>query len=123
MDIVQELRERNEYLEETVASLKRQMGLDADMAFAVRCREVFGMTKGQAKLLRVLMAARAASRETLFAALYSDKLEQPDIKILDTVTCNIRPKLSRHGISIKTVWGQGYALSPENKARIEALLA
>ena len=54
------------------------------------------------------------------AALYWDKDEPGEEKIIDVLVCKIRKKLKPYGIDIKTHWGRGYYLPPRSGAGIAA---
>lgn len=46
--------------------------------------------------------------------MYYDRLNPPDIKIVDVFVCKMRKKLRPYGITIDTVWGRGYLLTAES---------
>ncbi len=46
--------------------------------------------------------------------IYSGRSEEPGIKIVDVFICKLRRKIKPFGVSINTIWGQGWAL--ERKA-------
>lgn len=113
--------------------------LDQELAAAhVRIRELedalgvnypaplsFGLTPKQARVLGVLMKRNVATKETIVAALYghiSCDREIPGQKIVDVFICHMRKKLATFGIQIKTVWGDGYALSNGDKEKINHIV-
>lgn len=48
---------------------------------------------------------------------------ESDGKIIDVLVCRIRAKLSRFGVGIETVWGQGFRLTAESRTFIASVLA
>ena len=56
-------------------------------------------------------------------AWYGDRIaDPPDIKVIDVMVCKTRKKLALHGIEIRTVWGVGYEIPEESKARARQLM-
>jgi len=45
----------------------------------------------------------------------------PGPKIIDVLVCKIRPKLSRIGVAIETVWGRGYRVVEVEPGQAEAI--
>lgn len=119
------LRERIDYLEAEVDRLNRLIGAsDADAQVAA-IRDRLGMKASAARVLKVLLSGspgKAWNKEALHNAYCAGRLDQPDIQIVDTLVCFIRKALRPHGITIETVWGTGYRLAPDMRAKIEALL-
>lgn len=62
------------------------------------------------------VSPRLRSRQQLLQDLYWDRPEEPDIKIVDVFVCGLRKKLTPLGLTIQTVWGQGYRLVIEPQA-------
>ena len=57
------------------------------------------------------------------AALYEPGVDdEPEMKIVDVFICKLRKKIRPFGLEIATVWGLGYRMSPETKAKARALL-
>lgn len=53
-----------------------------------------------------------ASKQSIMMAMYCDRIdEDPEIKIVDVFICKLRKKLKPFGVSIGTIWGQGYSLA------------
>lgn len=74
-----------------------------------------GLTKGEAQILCVLMANKVAPmiRITTLAEISE--------KSLVVFVNRMRPKLAKHGITIKNCRGVGYYLTEEDKAKVRAL--
>jgi two-component system, cell cycle response regulator CtrA len=102
-----QLREENDFLREQIAFLTAALMGDDPLPLE------WNLTDSEERLVRVLMARQFASKDTIMAALYWDKDEPGEIKIIDVMVCKIRKKLKRHGIDIRTHWGRGYSLPPE----------
>lgn len=83
-----------------------------------------GLTKNESSILGVLMKKQIALKESIWMAIYSDKCEdkQADPKIIGVLICKMRRKLKELGVEIKSSWGVGYYLTPEDKKKIESLI-
>lgn len=69
------------------------------------------LTSREARVFAHLTTREMATKQSVMAALYSDRPdEEPEIKIVDVFICKMRKKLRPFGIVIDTVWGQGYSL-------------
>lgn len=81
------------------------------------------MTPKEAILADALLQSGRVSKERLYHTVYGAHLtqDQPQPKIIDVFVCKIRPKLKPHGIEIQTIWGLGYEMLPDSKARLRAL--
>jgi DNA-binding winged helix-turn-helix (wHTH) protein len=85
----------------------------------------WGLTKMEARFVSALMRSKtgALSKEALMTALYG---LEPDVeeKIIDVWACKLRKKFSAIGVAvdIRTVWGQGYTLTAEDRATLKAAL-
>lgn len=79
----------------------------------------WGLTGRQTRLFGALMAREILTKQAAMTALYTDVCDddEPQIKIIDVFICHIRRKVKPFGIEIHTVWGTGYRLTPESKAR------
>jgi DNA-binding response OmpR family regulator len=86
-------------------------------------QSVFKLTRSQAVVFAVLMNNRVPHRETLLQALYGERNDPPTGKTLDVLICQLRRKLGAHGIQIVTLWGQGFEIPEEGKARARELMA
>lgn len=93
------LRERIRQLEEVLAPS------------AVPVPVEFGLTGSEARVFAHLASRDIATKQSLMMALYSDRADiEPEPKIVDVFVCKMRKKLARYGVTIETVWGQGYRL-------------
>lgn len=112
------LEAENQRLRDRVAQLEEVVGFTIDLPIFL------GLTTHEARLFGALMKRPVWTKEQLLFALYSGRHddEQPEIKIIDVYVCKARKKLARFGIQIETLWGQGYRLSPEMKAKAMALI-
>lgn len=80
---------------------------------------VFGISRCEAVLLDILARRDTGSNQALYKAVSEDA----DPSIVKVYMCKMRPKLARHGITINTLWGYGYELAPEMKARLRDVVA
>ena len=84
--------------------------------FLMACKQVFGLTLAESKLLQCLMQARACTKPHLHQVVSPDS----EPKIIDVFVCKMRAKLDRFQIRIETIWGQGYTIPEDSKRTILA---
>jgi two-component system cell cycle response regulator CtrA len=81
------------------------------------------LTPAEMRVFGVLMARELATKDAIMAALYRDTgRDEAEIKIVDVLVCKIRAKLRAFDVSIQTVWGQGYRLTPPTKAKVREMI-
>lgn len=86
-------------------------------------RIVFGVTAVQGAILSLLIRRGQASREQLMTVIHRDiRRIGPDPRTLDVHIVRLRRVLKNFDIVIETVWGSGYKLGSESRARALALL-
>lgn len=127
--------DRKSWMQTEIAKLREQVATLESLNKELRC-EVHGkvdsnpylgianLTTSEAVLLNTLAnAPRHVSKDRVYFALFGQRIErdQPQPKIVDVFVCKARKKLEKHGIEIGTVWGQGYALDADNKAKLRKL--
>ena len=83
------------------------------------------LTRNQRMVVDMLLVTDGiCTKENLYAALYVSKQgHKPDPKTLRETLRVIRRQLSPHAIEIKTVFGQGYTMPRESKAKLKELIA
>lgn len=86
-------------------------------------QSIFGLTAHEAEVLLLLFRKPLASREDCMTILYSNKQEEPGIKIIDVLMVRVRAKLVLHDVRIETVWGTGYCINSANKLTLHNILA
>lgn len=106
-EIIEELRERIRQLEEELAG-------DTD-SFPTEWK----LSGQQRAIMATLMRHDTATKERLHFSLYGHRIDQPGIKIIDVLICKLRKRLEPTGITIGTIWGKGYFISPEDKEHIQ----
>ena len=116
-DQIEILREENRQLRERIAKLE---GGD-DAAKAIR---VFRMSHRMAVAFSMLLN-RDVSRWDILNATHDDdrqmRLENPDWAI-NTLIKYMRQRLREHGVDIESVYGFGYRMTEENRAKARKLL-
>jgi DNA-binding response OmpR family regulator len=82
------------------------------------------LTRTQRKFLNLLLAGHGVcTKEHLYNVLYTKKQNyKPDPKILREMLCAIRKQLEPLDIEIKTVFGVGYTIPSESKAKLIELI-
>src|ERR1035437_10557905 len=115
MSELQRLRDRIEQLESL-------LGLDRNIAG--RLRDAFMITRAQAETLCFMLRRNFVSHEALYITLYGARpdCDQPDPRIMDVQVHHLRTALRKHGIALKTRWGEGWTISPADKAKVRAVL-
>ena len=81
------------------------------------------LTRTQLKFVNLLMAEDGlCTKEHLYDVLYTNQKYKPDPDILRKMVVEIRKQLEPLGIEIKTVFGIGYIMPCESKAKISELI-
>ncbi len=112
---------RIEELEENMSSIKDALGTDREL-LALR---LMGLTEVQARLAGTLYRREMMTKDGGMAAIYienPDKRSERDPRGVDVHICSIRKKLTRYGIEINTIWGEGYRMPAESKAKLKSLM-
>lgn len=113
--------EEMELLREENRLLRQRVGLDTDRSFIALCKDRFGTTPGEARVLNGLLRNRTPSKEALMSCYTNDALDEPDIKIVDVAIHRLRRKLG-YLVNIETIWGVGYRLPDDEKSKLLASL-
>jgi two-component system cell cycle response regulator CtrA len=77
----------------------------------------FGLTKSEAHILATLVDGRCHTKAGLQVGLYGGREDVPELKIIDVFVCKIRRKIKGSGITVKTVWGEGYIIEDPGPLR------
>ena len=82
------------------------------------------LTRTQQKIVNLLLAENGVcTKEHLYEVLYTKKQSyKPDLKILREMLRAIRKQLEPNGVEIKTVFGIGYIMPSESKAKLIELI-
>ena len=104
-EMIEALRNRVSELEERNRQLEDALCPQADCP-----PPEWGLTSTEAKVFAHLASRDMVTRQSVMAALYSDRPEEPAMKITDVFICKLRRKLKPFGVSIATVWGRGWSL-------------
>lgn len=112
-DLVRTIEDENEKLRERILELEDMLGMTFDAPLT------FGLTAKEAKVLGLLSKVPMATKEAIMSTLYFDRPnDMPEIKIVDVFVCKLRRKLEAFEIEVETVWGRGYSLSAQGKAKL-----
>lgn len=95
--------------------------LKSAMTAPVRLPREWRLTRQEDTILRHLAKRDVVRNDSFAAALFSDQIDPPSYDCLKTYVFRLRAKLKPFGITITTVWGTGYALDDESRAKILAL--
>lgn len=98
--------------------------LEAAMGMTLLTPLEWRLTGAEMRVFGVLLARELATKDAIMAGLYRDAgRDEADVKIVDVFVCKMRAKLKAFEIPIETVWGHGYRLAAETKARVRERLA
>jgi DNA-binding response OmpR family regulator len=79
------------------------------------------LTQKETRVLEVLLRLPMASKDQIMAGCYVPGADdEPMIKIVDVFICKMRRKLRPFAIEIRTLWGVGYTMDAEAKAKCRA---
>ena len=109
----------NDMLRAKVDQLEELLGLHFPSPFS------FTLTGQEMRVFGVLMKREVATKEMIMQGLYSHRPQddEVEIRIVDVFICKIRKKLAPHGVAIETVWGHGYRLTQDTKAKVRGIMA
>ncbi len=102
---------------------------DADLVTSFM--RAFRLTKLMASFMLVLVKRDEADKATLHRVIEAqraarvnrpDNSEETNPKMVDVMICNLRKKLKPFGLTINTLWGRGYYLDAQGRARALALV-
>jgi DNA-binding winged helix-turn-helix (wHTH) protein len=103
-----------------------------DERLAVGCIRVFKLTPLQADVFALLLKRNEAYKTSIHAVIEGRRLkrqnkpanmEETELKMVDVIICNLRKKLKKHSIKIKTLWGKGYCMDKVDRDRALSMLA
>ena len=116
--LIAELRGQLEKANETILQLQQLLQQSRNLY------EVVKLTRNQRTVVDTLLVTNGiCTKENLYAAVYDSKQgHKPDPKILRETLRVIRKQLRPHGIEIKTVFGRGYTIPRESKAKLKEYL-
>lgn len=114
-DRLELLEEENLQLREQIAELTR-LPPDAHWPAGLY------LTSVEAGMLELLVARGFATQEALLGASrrYGSTKDADEVqpKVVQVVICKMRKKLQPFNVRIETLWGRGYRLPPEDRARL-----
>jgi hypothetical protein len=100
--------------------------LDSDDALKFSCARVFKATRLETVVLSVLVRRNEATKQQIHHAIEQNRpgegAEETDVKMVDVVICKLRRKLKEYNLKIDTVWGTGYLMPADDRARAIELL-
>lgn len=110
-------------LEEEVAYLRSELGVQQDASLVDILKVRFGLVRGWAALLAALYRAkgRCVMRAQLEEAIPNPNDRDRDDRIVSVYIALLRGALGKDAIA--TVWGSGYRLTESGLERVEAVLS
>lgn len=127
--LVADLRAENSRLRDEIDELNEALRQTRELhksggTLAALMQMSFGLAPQEAKVLAKLYEAGERSIEQLLMtcpAKYRDQ-QVDDPKLITVLVSRIRAKVKPFGITLKTIWGHGYALEPKSKAKVAEVL-
>lgn len=106
--LLEEQAARIDALEGRVIDLEQALQIDK----AANVQAAFDISETLAQLLIMLADGKPRNKERLHAGLYyrRPEIDEPEVKIMDTLVCKLRKHVEPFGIEIATVWGSGYRI-------------
>lgn len=89
--------------------------LEAMLTVDFICPFEWYLTPSEIIIFATLLARPVVSKEALYWAVYSSKVYQAEMKIIDVFVSRLRKKLKPFGLEIMTVWSGGYRLNDREK--------
>lgn len=113
-------------LQEENIQLRERLDDLTGRSLATRARLLLGATKKESIILGLLVRCGFAAYSTLYDAIWDnldeDQPERPDLRTHSHVK-RLRRRLRPHGIDLRAVYGEGYAMDERDRARCRQLLA
>jgi hypothetical protein len=97
-----------------------------DHTLRIACAKLFGMTRLQAAVFVSIVRRPEITKDQVHSAIEATRsptADPTDQKMIDVVICHIRKKIKDHKIELKTIWGQGYALTHIERDKVLALIS
>lgn len=121
----------------TIGSTKdnRDIGIDAFAALneaqmKLYCVKLFNVTALQGAVLSALIRRKELTREAAHVLINAQRtafIDETTVKMVDVVVCHLRKRLRKLGpapaMVIKTIWGQGYYMVPDDRIRCRDIIA
>jgi two-component system cell cycle response regulator CtrA len=107
--------QENEYLRAQVRQLQDALGI------GLHWPAEWNLSQRETALLGVLVSREVATRDGIMCALYGDRPNPPCERIINVFMYKLRSKLAPRGFTILTRRAHGFAIPPEQRARLRAL--
>jgi hypothetical protein len=102
-----------------VAELEELLGADIDGSLQFR---KLGLSLTECRVLNHLVKRTIASRTGLLVLLYGGESDV-NPRIFNTWICRIRNELEPHGVRIRTEYGVGWSMTPDDKVKLADVIA
>ena len=112
------INELEDLVEDLQSRINSMLALKTQMVFPPEWK----LTRMESVMLQLMMKHTIMTRELVSSALYSQRNDPPNSRVIDAVTCHLRKKLDPYGIIIKTERGCGYHLDFDAKELIKRYL-
>lgn len=120
MTPAQEIARLREQLDDALYQIRLLKGEPQPFDLMTR----LGLTRTEAQIVQLLMQRGRATKDAIFQVLYSDRHpdEIPGDNLVAVLMTRIRKRLKAHDVTIETLWGVGYSITPDNVARLKTAM-
>ncbi len=114
VDVEHTITDQGETTEATSYQCQKGEGRTLFLDFASSVCAIDGaparLTGAEYKMLKLLTenTGSVVTRDMFLNRLYKDRLEEPEVRIIDVFICHLRKKLGSFASNLKSVWGRGY---------------
>lgn len=113
-------------LRDRIDELEQQLNIPSVIVPPPSFNGISGIARNLSwKLLLYIAGKPQFTKDQLYFALYADKDidHRPVLKVTDVYICKLRKFLRQEGIELRTNWGVGWSLSPDEHIKVRALIA
>lgn len=92
-----------------------------DDTLRLACTQVFGVTRIQSAVVVAILRRPELTKDQIHNVIEAARKpgsEPTQLKMIDVVVCHVRKRFKEHHITLDTIWGIGYAMRPEERAKV-----
>jgi hypothetical protein len=96
-----------------------------DEVLRLACSKIFGVTRIQSAVVVAILRRPELTKDQIHNVIESTRrqgAEPTQVKMIDVVVCHVRKRFKEHNIKLDTIWGIGYTLHPDERAKVLAKL-
>lgn len=119
---IADLRDQLDLAQERIKQLEVLVHGERDDEFVHRARTTLGLPPLAAKMLCAVVRKGQVRKQAIFVAVYGNRLEVPDIRVIDVMMVRVRNALKPYGARVDTLFGYGYQMSDDDRHAIERIV-